>query len=270
MSKGPQNSEDKLVAATRPMQVLWIDDMMKTGDPGPFGMKHFFVIVDELTDYCWGIPSKDKEANGEFMYEFLKFLRKHNPLDNFDNDRRIEHIRTDGDGIFNSSEWNEVLEIFHIVPHISPAHEHWLQGKVEIKIRYLREAANTIRHQHGAPKILQLFALRFALRANNVTVHRDRKQTPHEVMFGEKPDLRFDYVPFSMVYLLTRSKDKELPKARVGCFIGYSETSSRRRTYQCLYISDTGRIIILKSVYRPRFIETYGFSRYIPSSSTKI
>ena len=29
-----------------------------------------------------------------------------------------------GTDIFNSSEWNEVLEIFNIVPHISPAHEH--------------------------------------------------------------------------------------------------------------------------------------------------
>lgn len=268
MSRGHQEDEDKLLNSEYPMHVLWIDDMMKTGDPGPFGMKHYFVIVDDYTDYCWGIASKDKSSTGQFMYEFLKFLRKWNPLDR-PTIEPIRYIRTDNDGLFSSTEWSEMLTLFNIEHVPAPSHEHWLQGKVEKKIQDIRLAANTIRHHHGVPKILQIFALEFAMRAHNRTLHGNKSVTPYELLYHERPDLRFDYIPFSMVWLLTRTKDKELPRARAGVFIGYNEVSKRRRVYQCMYIADSGRIIILKSVYNPRFIEKYGFRDVYPAMAKK-
>ena len=227
--------------------------MTKTGDPGPLRMKHFFVIADDYNDYCWGIESKDKSSTGEFMSSFIKFLKEHR--------NKIKYIRTDGDGIFDSHEWNVLLDTFDITPVLAPSHEHWLQGKVEKKIQDLRTAANTIRYHHQVPKNFQLPALKFAIRAraHNRCTHNNRTVTPYEMLYSEKTDLRYDFIPFSMVWLLTRHQDKELPKARAEIFIGYNTTSMRRRVYECMYINEHGKIIILKSVYRPRFIETRGF-----------
>ena len=55
MSRNKQHDEDKQLVGTYPLEVIWIDDMTKTDDPGPLRMKHFFIIVDDYTDYCWGI-----------------------------------------------------------------------------------------------------------------------------------------------------------------------------------------------------------------------
>ena len=145
MSRNRQRDEEKLLVGKYSLEVIWIDDMQKTGDPGPFQMKHFFVIVDDYTDYCWGIESKDKSSTGEFMSSFIKFLKEHR--------NKIKYIRTDGDGIFNSHEWNVLLDTFDITSVLAPSHEHWLQGKVEKKIQDLPTAANTIRYHHQVPNI---------------------------------------------------------------------------------------------------------------------
>ena len=203
------------------------------------------------------------------MYQFIKFLKLYDPRFNPRTKYRIRHIRTDNDGLFTSEEWNQVMDLFHINHVPAPFHEHWLQGKVEKKIQDLRNAANTTRDYFGVPKIFQLYALRIATRANNYQVHSNKTKTPYELMHSEIPDLRFDHIPFCMVYLLTRTKYKEMPRARVGIFLGYNETSQRRRVYECLYISETGRIIILKSVYNPRFNELKGFKDIYPTLSKK-
>lgn len=90
-----------------------------------------------------------------------------------------------------------------------PSRQHFLNGMVERKIQTLRIMANSYRQEYNVPSILQYFAVVFACWAWNRMLHSGHSKSPHEQLFGDKPDLTDAFIPFCQVYILTYDANKE-------------------------------------------------------------
>ncbi|GJR06338.1 retrovirus-related pol polyprotein from transposon TNT 1-94 [Tanacetum coccineum] len=143
-------------------------------------------------------------------------------------------IRTD-----NGTEFkNEKLQAFYaklgIVHKTSIARTPQQNGVVERRNRTLVEAARTMLIFSKAPEFLWAEAIATAcFTQNRSIVHTRHNKTPYELIRGRKPNIQYFHVFGYLCYLTNDPNDlgKMKPKADIGIFIGYSESSRGFRIY---------------------------------------
>ncbi|GJU80974.1 retrovirus-related pol polyprotein from transposon TNT 1-94, partial [Tanacetum coccineum] len=147
---------------------------------------------------------------------------------------QILTIRTDNGIEFK----NEKLWAFYaklgIVHKTSIAQTPQQNGVVERQNRTLVEAARTMLIFSKAPKFLWAEAIATACFIQNHSIVQTRyNKTPYELIRGRKPNIQYFHVFGSLCYLTNDRDDlgKMKPKADIGIFICYSESSSGFRIY---------------------------------------
>ncbi|GKC09973.1 retrovirus-related pol polyprotein from transposon TNT 1-94 [Tanacetum coccineum] len=143
-------------------------------------------------------------------------------------------IRTD-----NGTELkNEMLKVFYaklgIVHKTSIARMPQQNGVVERRNRTLVEAACTMLIFSKAPEFLWVKAIATdCFTQNRSIVDTRHNKTPYELIRGRKPNVQYFYVFGSLCYLINDRDDlrKMKPKADIGIFVGYSESSRGFRIY---------------------------------------
>ncbi|GJV48773.1 retrovirus-related pol polyprotein from transposon TNT 1-94 [Tanacetum coccineum] len=107
-------------------------------------------------------------------------------------------------------------------------------GVVERRNRTLVEAAHTMLIFSRLPEFLWAEAVATAcFTQNRSIIHTRHNKTPYELLRGRKPNVEYFHVFGSLCYPTNDRDDlgKMKPKADIGVFIGYSETSRGFRIY---------------------------------------
>ncbi|GKB03342.1 copia protein [Tanacetum coccineum] len=107
-------------------------------------------------------------------------------------------------------------------------------GVVERRNRTLVEAARTMLIFSRLPEFLWAEAVATAcFTQNRSIIHTRHNKTPYELLRGRKPNVEYFHVFGSLCYPTNDRDDlgKMKPKADIGVFIGYSETSRGFRIY---------------------------------------
>nr|GEU30413.1 retrotransposon protein, putative, unclassified [Tanacetum cinerariifolium] len=134
---------------------------------------------------------------------------------------------------YNGTEFkNEKLWLFYA--KLGIAHHTLIAGTtqqndvVKRRNRTLIEAARTMLIFSKTPKFLWAKAIDTAcLTHNRSIVHTRYNKTPYELIRGRKPNVQYFHVFGSLYYPINDRDDigKMKPKADIGIFIGYSESS---------------------------------------------
>ncbi|GJZ67307.1 retrovirus-related pol polyprotein from transposon TNT 1-94 [Tanacetum coccineum] len=107
-------------------------------------------------------------------------------------------------------------------------------GVVERRNRTLVEAARTMLIFSRLPEFLWAEAVATAcFTQNRSIIHTRHNKTPYELLRGRKPNVEYFHVFGSLCYPTNDRDDlgKMKPKADIGVFIGYSETSRGFQIY---------------------------------------
>ncbi|GKC62788.1 retrovirus-related pol polyprotein from transposon TNT 1-94 [Tanacetum coccineum] len=147
---------------------------------------------------------------------------------------QILTIRTDNETEFKS----EILRAFYaklgIVYKTSIARTPQQNGVVERRNRTLVEVARTMLIFSKTLKFMWAEAIATAcFSQNHSIVHTRHNKTPYELIRGRKPNVQYFHVFGSLCYLTSDRDDlgKIKPKADIGIFIGYSESSREFHIY---------------------------------------
>ncbi|GJT16610.1 retrovirus-related pol polyprotein from transposon TNT 1-94 [Tanacetum coccineum] len=211
------------------------------------GKKYILVIVDDYSRYTWVYFLRTKDEAPDMIIDFVNQVQRNLKAS-------ILTIRTD-----NGTEFkNEKLRAFYaklgIVHKTSIARTPQQNGVVERRNRTLIEAARTMLIFSKALEFLWAEAIATAcFTQNRSIVHTRHNKTPYELIRGRKPNVQYFHVFGSLCYPTNDHDDlgKMKPKADIGIFVGYSESSCGFRIYNLptgRYVVPTGRVIATDSV----------------------
>ncbi|GKC88023.1 retrovirus-related pol polyprotein from transposon TNT 1-94, partial [Tanacetum coccineum] len=190
------------------------------------GNKYILVIVNDYSRYTWVYFLRTKDEAPYMIIDFVNQVQK-----------KLTS-RTN-----NGTEFkNEKLQAFYanlgIVHKTSIARTLQQNGIVERRNRTLVEVARTILIFSKAPEFLWTEAIATAcVTQNRSIVHTRHNKTPYELIYGRKPNIQYFHVFGSLCYPTNDCDDlgKMKPKADIGIFIGYSESSRGFRIYNRRY-----------------------------------
>ncbi|GKD46371.1 retrovirus-related pol polyprotein from transposon TNT 1-94 [Tanacetum coccineum] len=159
------------------------------------GKKYILVIMDDYSRYTWVYFLHSKDETPEIIKKFITQAQLNYKA-------KVCKIRTD--------------------------------NVVERRNRTLVEAARTMLIFSRLPEFLWAEAVATAcFTQNRSIIHTRHNKTPYELLRGRKPNVEYFHVFGSLCYPTNDRDDlgKMKPKADIGVFIGYSETSRGFRIY---------------------------------------
>ncbi|GJT28936.1 retrovirus-related pol polyprotein from transposon TNT 1-94 [Tanacetum coccineum] len=166
------------------------------------GKKYILVIVDDYSRYTWVYFLHSKDETPEIIKKFIA-----------------------------QSQLNYKAKIMQ---QFSIARTPQQNGVVERRNRTLVEAARTMLIFSRLPEFLWAEAVATACFTQNRSIINTRhNKTPYELLRGRKPNVEYFHVFGSLCYPTNDRDDlgKMKPKADIGVFIGYSETSRGFQIY---------------------------------------
>ncbi|GJS54717.1 retrovirus-related pol polyprotein from transposon TNT 1-94 [Tanacetum coccineum] len=200
---------------------------------------------DLLTDWTW-LPvykvlnhGKDHLCSACERYTWVYFLRSKDEtpeiIKKFITQAQLNYkakvckIRTDNGTEFKNATLKAHYEKLGIMQQFSIARTPQQNGVVERRNRTLVEAARTMLIFSKLPEFLWAEAVATAcFTQNRSIIHTRYNKTPYELLRGRKPNIAYFHVFGSLCYPTNDRDDlgKMKPKADIGVFIGYSETST--------------------------------------------
>ncbi|GJU27567.1 retrovirus-related pol polyprotein from transposon TNT 1-94, partial [Tanacetum coccineum] len=159
------------------------------------GKKYILVIVDDYSQYTWVYFLHSKDETPEIIKKFIAQAQLNYKA-------KVCKIPTD--------------------------------NVVERRNRTLVEAARTMLIFYRLPEFLWAEAVATAcFTQNRLIIHTRNNKTPYKLLRGKKPNVEYFHVFGSLCYPTNDRDDlgKMKPKANIGVFIGYSETSRGFRIY---------------------------------------
>ncbi|GJU43669.1 retrovirus-related pol polyprotein from transposon TNT 1-94 [Tanacetum coccineum] len=147
---------------------------------------------------------------------------------------KVCKIRTDNGTEFKNATLKAYYEKLGIMQQFSIVRTPQQNGVVERRNRTLVEAARTMLIFSRLPEFLWAEAVATACFTQNRSIINTRhNKTPYELLRGRKPNVEYFHVFGSLCYPTNDRDDlgKMKPKADIGVFIGYSETSRGFRIY---------------------------------------
>ncbi|GJR18502.1 retrovirus-related pol polyprotein from transposon TNT 1-94 [Tanacetum coccineum] len=147
---------------------------------------------------------------------------------------KVCKIRTDNGTKFKNATLKAHYEKLGIMQQFSTARTPKQNGVVKRRNRTLVEAARMMLIFSRLPEFLWAEAVATAcFTQNRSIIHTRHNKTPYELLRGRKPNVEYFHVFGSLCYPTNDRDDlgKMKPKADIGVFIGYSETSRGFRIY---------------------------------------
>ncbi|GJX19867.1 retrovirus-related pol polyprotein from transposon TNT 1-94, partial [Tanacetum coccineum] len=143
-------------------------------------------------------------------------------------------IRTDNGTEFKNEKLRSFYAKLGIVHKTLIARTPQQNGVVERRNPTLVEAARTMLIFSKAPEFLWPEAIATAyFTQNHSIIHTRHNKAPYELIHGRKPNVQYFHVFGSLCYRTNNRDDigKMKPKADIGIFVGYSESSCGFRIY---------------------------------------
>ncbi|GKA56244.1 retrovirus-related pol polyprotein from transposon TNT 1-94, partial [Tanacetum coccineum] len=191
------------------------------------GKKYILVIVDDFSRYTWVYFLRSKDETPEIIKKFIAQAQLNYKA-------KVCKIRTDNGTEFKNTSLKAHYEKLGIMQQFSIARTPQQNGVVERRNRTLVEAARTMLIFSRLPEFLWAEAVATAcFTQNRSIIHTRYNKTPYELLRGRKPNIAYFHVFGSLCYPINDRDDlgKMKPKADIGVFIGYSETSTGFRIY---------------------------------------
>ncbi|GJV38938.1 retrovirus-related pol polyprotein from transposon TNT 1-94 [Tanacetum coccineum] len=191
------------------------------------GKKYILVIVDDFSRYTWVYFLRSKDETPEIIKKFIAQAQLNYKA-------KVCKIRTDNGTEFKNTSLKAHYEKLGIMQQFSIARTPQQNGVVERCNRTLVEAARTMLIFSRLPEFLWAEAVATAcFTQNRSIIHTRYNKTPYELLRGRKPNIAYFHVFGSLCYPTNDRDDlgKMKPKADIGVFIGYSETSTGFRIY---------------------------------------
>ncbi|GJS92692.1 retrovirus-related pol polyprotein from transposon TNT 1-94 [Tanacetum coccineum] len=191
------------------------------------GKKYILVIVDDFSRYTWVYFLRSKDETPEIIKKFIAQAQLNYKA-------KVCKIRTDNGTEFKNTSLKAHYEKLGIMQQFSIARTPQQNGVVERRNRTLVEAARTMLIFSRLPEFLWAEAVATAcFTQNRSIIHTRYNKTPYELLRGRKPNIAYFHVFGSLCYPTNDRDDlgKMKPKADIGVFIGYSETSTGFRIY---------------------------------------
>jgi Reverse transcriptase (RNA-dependent DNA polymerase)/gag-polypeptide of LTR copia-type/GAG-pre-integrase domain len=199
----------------QPLELVHFDLMGPISDESPEGFKYALVGVDEFSDYSEVRPLVRKsEASAEAIavLKSLSNLTGH----------AVKRVRTDGGTEFNGlSKYCRDNGITHevTVPHL-----HQMNGKVERMNRTLQDRVRCMLTDARLDPEWWALAIDTASYVRNRCPVSGKLLTPHELMFGKKPNISHLKVFGSLCHVLTPKTHRDgkfHPVSKKGTLLGY-------------------------------------------------
>ncbi|GJW63517.1 retrovirus-related pol polyprotein from transposon TNT 1-94 [Tanacetum coccineum] len=190
------------------------------------GKKYVLVIVDDYSRYTWVyfLHSKD---------ETLKIIKKFIAQAQLNYKANVCKIRTNNGTEFKNATLKAHYENLGIMQQFSTARTPQQNGVVERRNRTLVEAARMMLIFSRLPGFLWAEAVATTyFTQNQLIIHTRHNKTPYKLLRG-RTNVEYLHVFGSLCYPTNNRNDlgKMKPKADIGVFIGYSETSREFRIY---------------------------------------
>ena len=172
---------------------------------------------------------------------------------------KINKVRTDGGGEFNSAAFRQILLNKGIKHETSAPYSPEMLGHIERTWRTIFNAARCLLYDSGVPLVLWPYAVKYAVYTRNRVYQRRIKCTPLEKATNKRPNLAKVELFGAKCYRYIQNKTKLEPRAIVGVFVGYHESSPAKQIYD----PETGAIHNVKDVkflnemfYKQNILET--------------
>ncbi|GKE56523.1 retrovirus-related pol polyprotein from transposon TNT 1-94 [Tanacetum coccineum] len=193
----------KLVPSTESkLELLYMDLCGPMRVASINGKKYILVIIDDYFRFTWVYFLRTKDEAPDMIIDFVNQVQRNLKAS-------ILTIRTD-----NGTEFkNKKLRSFY----------------AKLGIVHKTSIART-----PQPEFLWSEAIATAcFTQNRSIIHTQHNQTPYELIRGIKPNVQYFYVFGSLCYPTNDCDDlgKMKPKADIGIFVGYSESSRGFRIY---------------------------------------
>jgi hypothetical protein len=185
-------------------------------DESPEGFKYVLVFIDEFSDYSEVRPLRKKSQASSEAIAVLKLLSNLTG-------HVVKRVRTDGGTEFNGlSSYCRDTGVQHevTVPHL-----HQMNGKIERLNRTLQDRVRCMLTDAKLDPEWWALAIDTASYVRNRCPVVGKVLTPHEALFGVKPDISHLKVFGSLCHVLTPKTQRDgkfHPVSKKGVFMGYS------------------------------------------------
>lgn len=199
---------------------------------GPFnvtsvgGSRYFLAIVDEATKYRVVVPLRTK---GLATDETIKQIRL---LEN-QTSRTVKRLRTDNGREFVNKTMDMFLTSKGIHHELTHPHSSQQNGRVERGHRTDLDGVRTLLVDAKLPPSLWAEALVTTTHLHNVSPVSNSNMTPHEALFGTKPDVRYlrAFGCKAVSHINKAYRGKLDARGEIGTLVGYAGNRSGYRLY---------------------------------------
>ncbi|GJS98868.1 putative ribonuclease H-like domain-containing protein [Tanacetum coccineum] len=185
------------------------------------GKRYILIIVEDYSRYTWVFFLQTKDEAPDMIINFITQIQRSLKA-------QVLKVRFD-----NGTELkNEKLRTYYaklgIIHNTSTNRTPQQNGVIEQRNHTLVEAARIMLIFSKIPEFLCSEAIATACFTHNCSlIHIRHNKTPYNLIKGRKPNVQYFHVFRSVCYPTNDHNDlgKMKPKANIGIFIGYSESS---------------------------------------------
>ena len=211
--------------ADQPLQKVHLDIFGPCKQPSFAGHSYCVVLIDDCTRYTWVYTIKKKSELFDVLKKFFAdtaIIRSKHPLCCFHRDNAGENF---------SAEVKKWMTDNGIKSSSSTPHEPWQNGRAEVQIRVLLNVARTNMIASGLTGKFWARAVFYAADISNMQYRADLKKSPHESLYGTKPDVSncqpFGQECFIFVRKDQRNNSKFDARGEAGIYCGRSTMDNR-------------------------------------------
>ncbi|KAJ9520778.1 hypothetical protein QJQ45_007647 [Haematococcus lacustris] len=233
----------------RPLALVHSDVCGPFDCPTPSGNLYFVIVLDEYSGLVAVELIRQKSAAAQAIIVCLTELLRQSG-------HTVKVLRTDRGGEFTGGELQAWLRAEGVIHQQTAPYSPEMNGSAERINRTLEECVRAMTQATGTPKHLWGEALRTAADLHNLSAVSGKPCTPHELMFGVKPDVSHLRVWGCPAYVHDPMPASKLDSRSVkGVFVGYERGGKAYRVWA------GGRIYVSKSVV---FDEQTVLQRFVP------
>ncbi|KAJ9531875.1 hypothetical protein QJQ45_022004 [Haematococcus lacustris] len=233
----------------RPLALVHSDVCGPFDCPTPSGNLYFVTVLDEYSGLVAVELIRQKSAAAQAIIVCLTELQRQSG-------HTVKALRTDRGGEFTGGELQAWLRAEGVIHQQTAPYSPEMNGSAERINRTLEECVRAMTQAVGTPKHLWGEALRTAADLHNLSAVSGKPCTPHELMFGVKPDVSHLRVWGCPAYVHDPMPASKLDSRSVkGVFVGYERGGKAYRVWA------EDRIYVSKSVV---FDEQTVLQRFVP------
>ncbi|KAJ3679560.1 hypothetical protein LUZ60_017571 [Juncus effusus] len=232
------------------LELIHGDLMGPTQNASYEGARYMLILVDNFTRYTWVYFLKVKREAFSKFREFRTMIEGRLG-------KRIKKFRTDNGGEFTSKGFLSFCERHGIKKNLTCANTLQQNGVAERKIRHLVEVCRSWVYANNLPKALWAEGMACSTYVvNRLPCNPINMKSPHELMFDEKPSVKYLKVfgCMCLVHVSDEKRTKLDAKARKCVFIGYHQ---RKKGWKCMD-SATHKFIVSRDMVFDEASSLYG------------